>query len=1356
MIKKVTLKKVWIVVMLLFLIQLKLEAQITRVEAENNYTKLVDADNDIVKVTTTSHSGGASIMLTDATDKIRISFTGTAENYKVRVRVRSGAYASSTGYDNPQSYWLPTSKYIFQINGVSTTLTGDVSSIGAKDGSYGESYWGTMVISTATLVAGTNTIDIESSGSYAGVDYVEIEKITGTADTQAPGQVTNLSVTGASNKFVGLTWTAPGDDGNVGTAVKYEIRYSTSAITAANFSSAILAANIPDPLVAGTMQKMNVAIPSGNTTYYIAMVTKDEVPNTSVLSNVVTLKTPSDQPLSGNTFYKAINFNGPALTIDGNNWEASAGNSNFSFVGDVFTNTGVTLAPATDANRTSMIRSSMWQGNGRDSVTCTVSNVPNGIYEVFLYAWEDSYSFNYDIFLQGSFKSPYTSGLKGTWSKINLGKVSVTAGTIKVKAQGGIANISGLEIWKEVASVTNAGPDKKIVFPTNSVLIEGLASLSGGSITTYQWTKISGPAATLSGAGTSSLTASGLTVGTYVFRLTTTASNGTTSSDDVNVVVQPTPTAGTPATSVYTSQFNGNIAAIKWGSKFGPSAVQVKAYSFAYDTLNRLRNAYYAEKTGTTFTQATGFYNEEGITYDKNGNIKTMKRFESFNVQKRVMDNLTYFYSGNQLQRVEDAALSYDNYDNGFDDKITTTTNPDYIYDGNGNLIEDKHKSIKIFYNHLNLPDSIWFGNNNYILYDYTSSGAKFSKRVFTSGALTKTTWYDGEIVFEKDGTGEHLQFISNEEGRVIPSTKPGEAGKYEYEYFLKDHLGNTRLVVNSATPNRYQFLATMESENDTVKTQEEAEFTNVADTRVTDPANSRSGNESSKLNATLGKVIGPGIALNVSPGDTIKMEVWAKYVNNASANYSSVIENIAAAVAGAYTGGMNEVKKQTVSNAFAGVPRLALTNTTAPRAYLNYIFFDKSYRYDASKSGFIQVTSAAATAFQLLSLQKVIDKEGYLYVYVANESSADVNVFFDDMKVTQVEAPVKSHTDYYPFGLKIGGLSGESVGTNPNKFLYNGKELQDDVLGGISLGMYDYGARFYDPTIGRWMVLDPLAHNYFSTSPYIYAIDNPVRLIDIGGAGPGDPIAENYSGTGNVIIIIADHPNNKWDTKNLDNSDWDYVITNSPAEAAEWLDKTYGKDGKGINNLVVRTHGDDGGEEGGGTAALVHYQNGGTYYVMAHNFDNKDPIAKPFIKMGSFLNKNATVLFTACNISMRGDKLSNSIFKAFNGKEKNLTLYTNRASTNSHDNLRSGRKFRMDNPLVNKNKRYDNWVKTTKNGIDQVTCGESMQLNSNGTITQTHDVNYNTQTAPNKPRMFDHPGSAGPATPTPIKKLLQ
>jgi len=67
------------------------------------------------------------------------------------------------------------------------------------------------------------------------------------------------------------------------------------------------------------------------------------------------------------------------------------------------------------------------------------------------------------------------------------------------------------------------------------------------------------------------------------------------------------------------------------------------------------------------------------------------------------------------------------------------------------------------------------------------------------------------------------------------------------------------------------------------------------------------------------------------------------------------------------------------------------------------------------------------------------------------------------------------------------------------NRYLYNGKELQDQAIGGTPFGWYDYGARFYDPELGRLHVQDPIVQ---FANPYIGIVNNPVNFIDPDGMG--------------------------------------------------------------------------------------------------------------------------------------------------------------------------------------------------------------------------------------------------------------
>ncbi|MFC1569564.1 S8 family serine peptidase, partial [bacterium] len=101
-----------------------------------------------------------------------------------------------------------------------------------------------------------------------------------------PDPVIDLAVVGNGSNWLDLEWTATGDDGSIGNAYAYDIRYSTSLITAGNFDSALQFTNPPSPGAPGTVENCRVDGLDFNTTYYIALKVLDEQNNISTISNV--------------------------------------------------------------------------------------------------------------------------------------------------------------------------------------------------------------------------------------------------------------------------------------------------------------------------------------------------------------------------------------------------------------------------------------------------------------------------------------------------------------------------------------------------------------------------------------------------------------------------------------------------------------------------------------------------------------------------------------------------------------------------------------------------------------------------------------------------------------------------------------------------------------------------------------------------------------------------------------------------------------------------------------------------------------------------------------------------------------
>ena len=158
---------------------------------------------------------------------------------------------------------------------------------------------------------------------------------------------------------------------------------------------------------------------------------------------------------------------------------------------------------------------------------------------------------------------------------------------------------------------------------------------------------------------------------------------------------------------------------------------------------------------------------------------------------------------------------------------------------------------------------------------------------------------------------------------------------------------------------------------------------------------------------------------------------------------------------------------------------------------------------YTISRNGMRLYTNNYLSGFQYTgsSLQFFPHAEGYVkpnagtfkYVYNYTDHLGNVRLSYDLDQNNVLK--IIEESNYYPFGMKHEGYNNGLTAEN-YKYKFSGKELQDE----LGLNMYAYGFRDYDPSIGRWNVIDPLGEKYFSSSPYNYVDNSPISRIDPDG----------------------------------------------------------------------------------------------------------------------------------------------------------------------------------------------------------------------------------------------------------------
>lgn len=585
-------------------------------------------------------------------------------------------------------------------------------------------------------------------------------------------------------------------------------------------------------------------------------------------------------------------------------------------------------------------------------------------------------------------------------------------------------------------------------------------------------------------------------------------------------------------------QINGNIAGNAWKSR-GDNVP--RKYDYSYDNVNQLNNAAFNQQNspGTGWTKEKMDFTSN-YTYDENGNIKTQNQWGvAIGNSPQQIDQLNYNYDmvaggwSNRLKQIEEyAATGMNGHLGDFKNGTAGGNVQQYTYDANGNLLKDLNKEIDnssaqgITYNYMNLPTLITFKNTNKtIAYVYDAAGNKLRKILDEPAHDNKParhieTDYLNGFVYQNN----ELQFFVHEEGRV----RKTENGAFVYDYFIKDHLSNTRMVLTEEQQVDHYPTATLEGSGTGSALSQEQDYydinssyvvnkpTNVSPSNLLDYINDNGtdnphtfGNKNAvsqkmyRLNSATNWT-GYSKILKVMAGD--KIDILAKsYYHYSGGNIPKntlLAADIISAFLGVAGGGNAAVQHGATSSILNGnnaglvLPLNIFTNSNPEnplshiKAGLNYIVFDENFNYVSA--GYDPVSGEQAGGLKNHFIQNIeIPQNGYIYIYCSNESNIDL--FFDNLEIIHTRGQILEENHYYSYGLKIAAISSKAAGALQNRYLYQGDFSEYDE----ETGYNEFDLRHYDAQTGRWTTTDP--YQQFA-SPYLGMGNSPGGMVDPDG----------------------------------------------------------------------------------------------------------------------------------------------------------------------------------------------------------------------------------------------------------------
>ncbi|WP_027420459.1 RHS repeat domain-containing protein [Crocinitomix catalasitica] len=537
--------------------------------------------------------------------------------------------------------------------------------------------------------------------------------------------------------------------------------------------------------------------------------------------------------------------------------------------------------------------------------------------------------------------------------------------------------------------------------------------------------------------------------------------------------------------------YNGNITSLITNlTDFEGDKLNVHANAYRYDQLHRFKDMHVYTHDNITSTNSLasairddfetfttdqfsgnlGNY-EVHVDYDANGNITDLIRMNDYVVgddhSDNGMDKFKYDYGDeltNKLTRVEDfndsEVLLVGGIPVDFGDIKSDQVEDNYEYHDDGSLKSDKDEEI------------------DYI--DWYPSGK--IKRIYRTGSSEQSDLY-----FEYDPMG--MRTLKVEMTRT--GTTLNTSNLWKYTYYASDANGTTMAI--------YEL-----DKNDQDKTLQKTESMIYGGSRLgIDVENiTVSGSEASKPcnNGGLGSFVfeikGPsdelfweaGSVIITFDGTTIADEaLWRSPDIGAMAVITDINSSgldihaslISESIVGEYYYATIEVIETSVGafpegtiTTYSSDPLVTITETQAFTAGDCYTQRELGLKY-------YELINHLGNVMEVVSDRKIA---------VEDDLTAGVIDYF--------EADVVQYSDYYPYGMTMPGRNGSI--SEKYRYAFNGMETDKEVSG--SGNSYTTQFRQYDPRLGRWKSLDPLAWKYASKSPFISMSNNPTNRIDPNG----------------------------------------------------------------------------------------------------------------------------------------------------------------------------------------------------------------------------------------------------------------